>query len=114
MTPQRARPGAATTRSWAIVKKKLLCFTASIQKCYVTPLVEAGRSDFHDAELQNATEEINRILDRVERDNEDDSRHLCFIQHQNRFMLVWSEHDEVVSSEETNKMAKALKIRRGR
>jgi len=94
-------------------KDSVVCFASANSMCTVkATLLEGGRSDFHDAELQNATQEINKILDRIERDNRDVSRHLSFIDFQNRLMLVWSKHSETVSRVDTDReIAKALKIK---
>jgi hypothetical protein len=94
-------------------KDVVYCFESNVSRCTVKArLWEGRRSDFHDAELQNATAEIHKILDRVERDNEDSSRHLCFIDFQSRLMLVWTRHDGVISSADTDaEIAKGLKIK---
>ena len=102
-------------RSWYIKPgtDHLICYKHANDDCHVSELWLGGRSDFHDAELQNATEEINKILDRVERDNEDSLRHLCFINVHGRLMLVWSHDGEDVSSDDTDgEIAKALNIKK--
>ena len=110
----RPKPSPKTYDYFVDPKKDVVtCFASNVSKCTVKArLLEGGRSDFHDAELQNATQEINEVLDRIERDNKDVSRHLGFIDFQNRFMLVWSRHGETVSSADTNgEIARALKIK---
>jgi hypothetical protein len=115
MSPQKPKPKPQPSRYWIFDpwdKTRIKCLKSTIRDCHVVGLWQGDRSDFHDAELQNATEEINKILDRVERDNEDVSRHLCLIKFQSRLMLVWSHHGEVVSSHDADRdIAKALKIK---
>jgi hypothetical protein len=90
----------------------VVCYPSSIGDCLVIRLWEGRRSDFHDAELQNATAEINQILDRVERDNKDSSRNLSFINFESRLMLVWTHPGEVISSDDADgEIAKGLKIK---
>jgi hypothetical protein len=110
-----ARPKPQPKRSWVYRPdtKHVVCYKSSAADCAVIDkLWEAGRSDFHDAELQNATAEINKILNRVDRDNEDSSRHLCLINVQGRLMLVWTQHGNFVSSADVERdIARALKIK---
>lgn len=87
------------------------CFVSTNDMCTVARLWEGDQSDFHDRELQNATAEINKILDRVEGDNEDAAREMGFLTFQNRLMLAWTRHDALVgSSDDDRVVAKALKI----
>jgi hypothetical protein len=92
------------------------CFPDPAGTCIVFApkkgLLEGELSDFHDAELQHATKQINEILDRVARANPDPSRDLHFINVQGRLMLVWAEHEEVLSDDEDAvEVAKALRIK---
>jgi hypothetical protein len=114
MAKPKPKPKPPPKRSWVFHPgtKHVYCYKSTANDCTVVGLWQADRSDFHDAELQNATEEINEILDRVERDNEDSSRHLGFINFQGQLMLVWSHHGEVISSADDDRhIAKALKIK---
>lgn len=114
MSRPKPTPKPPPSRSWIIDPwtKKLKCYKHKNADCIVVGLWQPQRSDIHDAELQNATKEINGILDRVERDNEDSSRHLCFIKFRSRWMLAWSQHEEVVtSSSPDTEIAKALNLR---
>lgn len=91
---------------------KVVCFASNVSNCTVKArLLEADRSNFHDAELQSATREINDILDRIERNSKDVSRHLCFIDVRNRFMLVWSNEAEGISKDNDPEVARFLKIK---
>lgn len=93
-------------------KTKIKCLKSSINDCTVTGLWQADRSDFHDADLQNATKQINKILARIERDNRDGSRHPRLIKFQNRLMLVWVQRGHLVTSQDDDaEIAKALRIR---
>jgi hypothetical protein len=114
--PQRPKPKPKPKQYDYIIddkEEKVTCYVSDVSNCTVkAALWEAGRSDFHDAELQNATAEINKILNRVDRDNEDSSRHLCLINVQGRLMLVWTQHGDFVSNADSDRdIAKALKIK---
>jgi hypothetical protein len=45
-------------------------------------------TDFHDADLMQATKEINAILTKIVNNNKDSTRKLSYIQFQNRHLLV--------------------------
>lgn len=88
------------------------CFASALSRCTVARLWEGDRANFHDAELQNATAEINTILDRVARKDPDKSRHLAFITFQSRLMLIRAHHDQILTNDDDDReVAKALKIR---
>ena len=92
-----------------------ICFASTVSKCTVARLWAGDRTDFHDAELQNATQEINAILDKIARQDTDPSRHLAFITFQSRLMLVRAHHDQILTTEDDDRMvAKALKIKERR
>jgi hypothetical protein len=115
--PQRKPPKpkpAPKTYDYMLVPKtgKAFCFASKNDNCVVAMLQDAGRSDFHDAELQNATAEINRILDSVARNDTDSSRHLAFVTFQGRLMLVRAHHDQVLTNaNDDREVAGALKVK---
>jgi hypothetical protein len=76
-------------------------------------LWEAGPSNFHDLELQRLTQQINKLVDGVERTNVDSSRHLHWINFESRLMLVWCDCAEkaVSSSNVDEDIAKAFKVK---
>jgi hypothetical protein len=93
--------------------KKVTCFAADVSRCTVSPrLWEAARSNFHDAELQRATDEINEILEVLQQRNKESARHLSFIDVQGRLMLVWTRSGGIVTSASAyDEIVKALKIK---
>jgi hypothetical protein len=114
MTRPKPKPTPHVKRSWYIKPgtDQLICYKNSKDDCAVSGLWQAGQSEFHDAELQTATEEINKILDRVDRDNEDAERRLSLIQFRNRWMLVWIHSEKTVTGENPeHEVAKALKVK---
>jgi len=116
MSPQKPKPQPTPPpkRSWYIHPrtKKLHCYKHDNNDCAVVGLWQAAASELHDAELQSATDEINKILDRVEQDNEDSARRLSFIKFRRRWMLVWIHEAESITSENPeDQIAKALKLR---
>jgi ribosomal protein S15P/S13E len=70
-----------------------------------------GLSDFHDADLAEATDKINAILNRLEQGNKDKERKLSFIKHQNRRLLVWAGYGRVGPDDDFKVIKKALKLR---
>jgi hypothetical protein len=72
----------------------------------------AGISDFHDAQLANATKKINAIFDRLEKGNRDKSRYLSFVQHRNRLLLIWAGYGRVGPDDDSKTIRKALKLRK--
>jgi hypothetical protein len=97
---------------WLTEGKEIACFQDERNTCIVTKLWEPELSDFHDAELQHATKQINEILDRVARANPDPSRDLHFINVQGRLMLVWARHADVVTDDsDEDEILNELKIR---
>jgi hypothetical protein len=67
-------------------------------------------SDFHDAELAEATNKINAILKRLEKRNRDKKRKLSFIHHQNRLLLVWAGYGRIGPDDDFKVIKKALKL----
>jgi len=69
-------------------------------------------SDFHDADLARATKEINAIVDRVEKSNENPKRTLSLIRFQNRHLMVWAHYDSVTPYDDEDTIIEALKLRK--
>jgi hypothetical protein len=103
------------TYKWSYVSGKgreIVCSKDPANTCFLFRLWEGEVSDFHDAELQGATDAINTILSRVDRDNEDKKRELCMISIEGRLLLVWSRDADVLHSDDADgRMAKALGIK---
>jgi hypothetical protein len=68
-------------------------------------------SAFHDAQLSDATRQINAILSGVDRSNKDPDRTLSLIVFQNRLLLVWAEYGSISSDDDDGEVAKALGIK---
>jgi hypothetical protein len=98
------------TYSWILDPHE--CFICPESYQTVTGLWEtAERATFHDAELAQATQEINGILSRVEKRNKDKSRKLSFIEFQNRQFLVWARYG-VGQWDEDKTVIKELKLKK--
>jgi hypothetical protein len=112
MAKPKPKPKPKPKRTWKNVNGKVHCYSSPDNDCFVISLWQAGRSDFHDAALQDATAKITGILDRVERKNEDSSRRLSFINIKGRLMLVWT-HPGGVGSSDTHddELDKRLKLK---
>jgi hypothetical protein len=67
---------------------------------------------FHDEGCQEATRKINAIFERLEMRNGDKSRHLSFVQHRNRLLLVWASYGRVGPDDDFKTIRKALKLKK--
>lgn len=90
----------------------LICVSGS-GGCNLAVLLKAEESDFHTAELVNATKEINEILESI---TENGNCKLSFIDTGQGIMLAWVEHGGTPSGDEISKdsdpevVAKHLKL----
>jgi hypothetical protein len=88
------------------------CYKSSLDYQTVCKLwTVTALSEFHDAELAEATDKINAILSRLEKGNKNKDRKLSFIKHQNRLLLVWAEYGGVGPDADFHVIKKALKLR---
>jgi len=98
--------------SWSWKDGKVHCCADKVSTCTVTKFWEVTElTTFHDAELQQATKEINAILDGVEKGNNDRTRHPSLIQVQDRHFLVWANHDIVGPSDDDKTIRKMLRLK---
>jgi len=110
--PQKKEPEPKKTYTWVLDPEGMLCFRADESFCTVTNFWETTQlTDFHDAELAQATKEIKAILRNVEKSNKDSGRKLSFIRFQNRHFLVWARHGAVGQRDEGKTIIKALNLR---
>ena len=72
--------------------------------------VRGAASAFHDAEIQQATKEINAIIEEVERGNRDKARELRLVQIHDRHLLAWVYSDLVSSGTDQATVAKMLRL----
>jgi len=90
------------------------CFKDPLDRQTVTKLWEAGGlTSFHDAELAQATKEINTILGKIEKGNKDRKRKLSFVKFRNRLFLVWAGYGAVGSHDDEKTVMKALRLKSG-
>ncbi|MBA2379905.1 MAG: hypothetical protein H0V76_10080 [Blastocatellia bacterium] len=59
--------------------------------CITAMMVMAEESDFHSSELQQASEDIQKIIDGI--DQKGETRKLSFLATHRGIMLAWVEHD---------------------
>ncbi|HLW49251.1 MAG TPA: hypothetical protein VKW09_16010 [bacterium] len=103
-----------TTYSWVIgpITRKIYCYKSSRADQVVSKFWEAdGETAYHDADLVNATKEINAILSKVERGNGDPDRQLSLVIFKNRPFLVWASYEIVGPDDDEATIAKALKLK---
>ena len=100
------------TYSWAFKDGKVNCYASPTSKCTVSGLWEADElTGFHNAELAQATKEINAILSQIKRGNGDPKRELSFILFKNRHFLVWTRPGVVGPHDDDKKITKMLRLK---
>jgi hypothetical protein len=109
----KPKPKPTTKYSWIMgPKRHVYCFKSPNGDQTVSKLWEVGGfTDFHDAELGQATNEINAILSKLEKSNRDAERTLSFIQFQNRHLLVWARYGVVGPDDDEATIVRALKLK---
>ena len=92
---------------------KIDCFKSKDNRQTVCKLWQVSApAAFHDAALMEATAKINAIFARLERGNRDKSRHLSFVQFQNRLMLIWASYGRISADDGLKEIRKRLKLKR--
>ena len=100
--------------AWSYDEKtsKMNCCESKTSSCNVSKLWEVvSITEFHDVELQEATREINGILDGLQRANRDPSRDLHLVQIEERHLLAWVHSDLVGPDSGSDKVAKMLRLK---
>ena len=101
--------------SWSFKDGKMNCCESTTSTCNVAKLWGVtGLTTLHDSELQQATLEINAILDRARKTNRDKKRELHFVQVEDRHMLAWVHSDLSGPLAKPRAIDKMLKLKRSR
>lgn len=88
------------------------CFKSTADRQTVCKLMAVTQlADFHDAALAEATVKINAIFARLEKANRIKGRHLSFIEHGNRLLLIWASYGRVGPDDDFKTIRKALKLK---
>jgi hypothetical protein len=104
--------GKSTKYSWILSTDGVVCYKNPTAYQTLTNLWEAEElTEFHDAELAQATKEINAILSKIEKRNKDTERKLSFVQFQNRHFLVWANYGYVGPDDEEEEIVQTLKLK---
>jgi hypothetical protein len=107
--PKNPKPKKYT---WVMGPKGVDCYESDAGGQTVYRLWQATKlSSFHDAELAQATKEINSILERVAKRNRDASRFLSLIEFENRHLLVWARYGVIGPDADRDKVVRALHLR---
>jgi hypothetical protein len=112
----QAEGGDKKTYAWSYDEKakKMSCCENKTSSCNVSSLWEVTSiTEFHDAELQQATIEINGILDGLQRANRDPSRDLHMVEIEGRHLLAWAHSDLVGPDSGDARIAKMLRLKDG-
>lgn len=89
------------------------CFKSTADRQTVCSLWGlAQTAEFHDAALADATKKINAVFERLEKANRDPDRHLSFIEHGNRLLLIWASYGRVGPDDDFKTIRKALKLKK--
>ena len=89
------------------------CFKSPRGDCKVTSLWETDElTSFHDAELADATKEINNILKRLNESCKGQDKELSFIEVENRLFLVWTENETIGPHDDPDTIRKALSLKK--
>jgi hypothetical protein len=100
------------TYSWSVSGAKINCCESKASTCTVSKFWEVAElTAFHDAELQQATNEVNQILADIESRNKDQTRELSFIQIKDRHFLVWTTSDVVGPDNDDSTIRKMLRLK---
>jgi hypothetical protein len=100
------------TYDWASKDGKINCFSSQSSTCTVSGLWQANElTSFHDAELAQATKEINAILSKIEKGNKDPQRELSFIQFKKRHFLVWTRSGIIGPDDDDKTILKTLGLK---
>ena len=99
------------TYAWVFEGSKMCCRKSPDDTQTLTKFWEVEElSAFHDAELAQATRQINAILSKIEKSNKDPRRKLSFIQFRNQHFLVWAEY-RVGSQDDEETIRKMLRLK---
>jgi hypothetical protein len=105
--------GPGTKYTWTLTAgKRVVCFKSPEGGQTITSLLEVEElTAFHDAELAQATKEINAVLSKLEKSNKDSGRKLSLIEFQNRHLLVWATYDAVGPYDDEATIIKTLRLK---
>jgi hypothetical protein len=103
--------GGTTKYSYVIKGKKCVCAKGKGGQTVLNLWEAEELTEFHDAELAQATKEINAIFGRIQKNNKDPNRTASFIEFQNRHFLVWASYGYVTPYDDDATIIKALKLK---
>ncbi len=109
---QRATPTRSQTYSWTLNPHGMLCLPDKESYQTLTNLWETTElTAFHDADLAQATKQINGILSRLEKSNKESERKLSFIRFRNRHFLVWARYGAFGPLDQDKTIIRELKLK---
>jgi|SRR5579862_2357134 len=101
------------TYSWSEKDGKVHCCTSKESTCTVAGFWEVEElTAFHDVQLQEATREINAILEDLKKRNRDSGRDLSLIQIQDRHFLVWTHPGPVGPDDGDRAIRRMLRLKK--
>jgi hypothetical protein len=104
--------GKGKTYSWMLDPHGLTCYASTDSYQTITKLWGTTElTAFHDAQLAQATKEINGILDQLEKNNRDKERKLSFIRFRNQHFLVWARYGATGQHDDEKTIVKELKLK---
>jgi hypothetical protein len=91
--------------------KGVSCFESKTDMCGIIPLVNAtSLSDWHDEPLQQATYEINSILEKIAEANKDDSKCLSLLKTPKGLFLAWTKKAMTSLHNDQDELCRELRI----
>jgi hypothetical protein len=82
--------------SWMMINGVVYCYENPDDLQVMAKFKAVKRlSSFHDAQLARCTKEVNRILDKVKRNNKNPKRELAILRTSGGLFLAWTEYGAV-------------------
>jgi hypothetical protein len=103
--------GLGAKYSYVIKGKKCVCAKGAGGQTVLNLWETEELTDFHDAELAQATKEINAIVEKIQKNNRDPNRTVSLIEFKNRHLLVWASYGHVTPFDDDEIIIKALKLK---
>lgn len=97
--------------NWVMEGKHVTCAAGPGSQDLVSLWEAEELTEFHDAELARATKAVNAILEKIQKNDQDPSRTLSFIEFQSRHLLVWATYGAITPYDDDSAIIKALKLK---
>ena len=79
-----------TVYDWQLEPQGVLRFASNTKRCFVEELVSGKLSDFHDKQLEEATNKINLVLRKTRESKRDKTKCLSILKTKQGLSLAWT------------------------